>query len=527
MLRTLSPLARRKGTAITYYIYDTFASDFAAGALNNTPAEPLGGLRHTYDPNGKLSTSAGALQFATGGLSNQDRVYYDQVVRALGVMCLATTFATAANSIYIGFDNNTVGTAAESILLNATNLNAIVGGVGPLVGTLTNGSTYRVCYVSRGSDSTTGSYIFVWGPGFGSGWSLVWAHSISGGASANIPTLVRSSNAVSFQVDEFKVLNPQWLPTPLAYDNFKRANGSAGSTLAAGPEGQALTPLAWSSGAVVGNQMVITPTFGANLITNGGFATDTVWNKGTGWTIGGGVASKAAGTQSDIGQGAGTVNRFYEFSIDVPSMTVAGSFFPVFGNGGWIGKQTNTAPSLGVISSRWQMSSATLGVRGSSTIAGTLDNVSVREINIPSMFSVLNTSTADVFVEVAISSLNGTSAGLVLNMDNEANPQNYVIAWHDGVNIHLDKCVNGVLTSLLNAASTYSGLAYMKVTKFGTKYRLYYANIFISTEQTITDATVISNTKHGLYSTYGGNVFDNYLLLARGTNNEYADLDNF
>ena len=50
-----------------------------------------------------------------------------------------------------------------------------------------------------------------------------------------------------------------------------------------------------------------------NLITNGDFASDTVWSKGTGWTISGGKANKAAGTQSGLSQAfsfvAGTVYR--------------------------------------------------------------------------------------------------------------------------------------------------------------------------------------------------------------------------
>jgi len=39
-----------------------------------------------------------------------------------------------------------------------------------------------------------------------------------------------------------------------------------------------------------------------NLVTNGGFDTDTDWTKGTGWTIGSGVATHAAGSQSGLYQ---------------------------------------------------------------------------------------------------------------------------------------------------------------------------------------------------------------------------------
>lgn len=39
-----------------------------------------------------------------------------------------------------------------------------------------------------------------------------------------------------------------------------------------------------------------------DVVVNGDFASDTVWTKGTGWTIAAGVASKAAGTGSDLNQ---------------------------------------------------------------------------------------------------------------------------------------------------------------------------------------------------------------------------------
>lgn len=45
-----------------------------------------------------------------------------------------------------------------------------------------------------------------------------------------------------------------------------------------------------------------------NLLSNPGFDTDTVWAKGTGWTIGSGKATKAAGTASVVSQAAAIGN---------------------------------------------------------------------------------------------------------------------------------------------------------------------------------------------------------------------------
>jgi hypothetical protein len=44
-----------------------------------------------------------------------------------------------------------------------------------------------------------------------------------------------------------------------------------------------------------------------NLLSNGDFASDTIWTKGTGWTIAAGVAAKAAGTGSFLTQTLGTL----------------------------------------------------------------------------------------------------------------------------------------------------------------------------------------------------------------------------
>lgn len=49
------------------------------------------------------------------------------------------------------------------------------------------------------------------------------------------------------------------------------------------------------------NSHVIACT-GSSLVVNGGFAADTDWTKGTGWTIAAGVATKAAGVADDLSQ---------------------------------------------------------------------------------------------------------------------------------------------------------------------------------------------------------------------------------
>ena len=80
-------------------------------------------------------------------------------------------------------------------------------------------------------------------------------------------------------------------------------------------------------------------------------------------------------------------------------------------------------------------------------------------------------------------------------------------------------------TSVISAAATYSAGATMTVIKDGTSYSLFYNNAKVGSTSTISDAGLVSNTKHGLFSTYSGNTLDNFLVWARGTNGEYSRLN--
>jgi hypothetical protein len=69
--------------------------------------------------------------------------------------------------------------------------------------------------------------------------------------------------------------------------------------------------------------------------------------------------------------------------------------------------------------------------------------------------------------------------------------------------------------------------AELRVTCEATKFRVYYNNAFIGSEQTISDAGLQSGANHGLYTTNTGNTFDDFVVRARGTGGEYAALDGF
>lgn len=121
---------------------------------------------------------------------------------------------------------------------------------------------------------------------------------------------------------------------------------------------------------------------GSELVTNGGFDTDSDWAKGTGWSIAGGVASASSVnhpsflTQSPAGLTEGAV---YEVRFTVSNRSAgtcgvqlgaAGNFFGVASNGDKIMYLRAASVS----------SADEIRIRGLSSFTGNIDNISVKEI---------------------------------------------------------------------------------------------------------------------------------------------------
>jgi hypothetical protein len=137
--------------------------------------------------------------------------------------------------------------------------------------------------------------------------------------------------------------------------------------------------LIWRSGGVATTLDALDDVnLGAELVTNGDFASDTIWVKGTGWTIGSGVASHAAGTESTIQQDISiTEDAYYRVEFDVANRT-AGDITPRLGGTDGTAISANGTDNKETI--RCGAFSA-IAFRASSTFDGDIDNVSVTKIN--------------------------------------------------------------------------------------------------------------------------------------------------
>lgn len=128
----------------------------------------------------------------------------------------------------------------------------------------------------------------------------------------------------------------------------------------------------------------------------------------------------------------------------------------------------------------------------------------------------------DVMIE-AVCTRTGGNAGIVARY---ADSDNYLIAYHDGTNAHLDKVVGGSTTSLINAAAAYSASARTILSLSGTGVRLYYNDALIGAQQTVSDAGLQTGTSHGIYTTDTGATFDSFVVWSKGNGGEYENLFN-
>lgn len=121
----------------------------------------------------------------------------------------------------------------------------------------------------------------------------------------------------------------------------------------------------------------------AELVTNGGFDTDTDWTKGTAWVISGGTASNNGSSgYTQIEQDVGAVGgRGYQVTFTVTSGTIAdvrlGGATSAFSIKGGVTLTAGTYSFIGVTAAG---SNALLYFTAVNAVAGAIDNVSVREL---------------------------------------------------------------------------------------------------------------------------------------------------
>ncbi len=136
-----------------------------------------------------------------------------------------------------------------------------------------------------------------------------------------------------------------------------------------------LTPTAYDNGRML-SVKPNTDLFGAELVTNGDFATDSNWNKNSNWTISGGVAIADGSSDLDINQGTtiATIGKSYKITYEVVSISQGGFFFK-FGGVNGVPKY-----SVGVYTEIIQaVNTNRIALDSENNAIGSIDNISIKE----------------------------------------------------------------------------------------------------------------------------------------------------
>ena len=454
---------------------DGFYDPRAAGAVNGTVPVPGPGIivRSLTDPENKVTIANEALVWAKHLLADVDNswlVYDDPIARTPGKLCLSKSELTASGQYFITLGANIAEPTPGVGILQfrcqgaAAAMRVIINGLWNSNLTINYPAINNIVYTAMVLRDP-GSYFFYKSAAENT-WLLL--NFDDSGADVTDPIYFSWANianvgaASAGKLHFLKVAEHPWLPIALAYDTFARADGAIGSTEAAGPDGQT-TPI-------------------------------RVWNGAT-WTISGGLAVNTPALGIELAAGNLTVDDWYQITA-----TQVNHFF----------------------------AGCAIGDCFRAAGATALDaNNKVQQITLVDMFTTFATGTPSVLLSGLVNSVGAgvRAVGYITNLDDPAAPVNFLITYHDGTNLHLEKCVAGTYTSLINAAAPFglTGEIRIHTRRDGAnlKVKLFYRRASIGAEQTIADAGIIDNNIHGMMSTSPDDDQNKFQLFARGEEGEY------
>lgn len=217
----------------------------------------------------------------------------------------------------------------------------------------------------------------------------------------------------------------------------------------------------------------------------------------------------------------GTTTAFTADYMRVPAALwaptpLASDGFSAWGTTDGLGHAEGVAGGLGAGGSglAWTQNVGTWSVSAGAAVASLTGGRAI---------ATVDCGKADVIVTAKLTG-GANSAAILARYVTESD---YVELRHTGSNVQLVKVVGTVNTTLVNSAVTFVAGAEIRLICEGQKFRAYYNNALVGTEQTIADASLASGTRVGLRSANAGNTFDDFVVRARGTGGEYSALDAF
>lgn len=297
--------------------------------------------------------------------------------------------------------------------------------------------------------------------------------------------------------------------------------------------------------ARVSGAAVNTPTEGANLLANAGLETWTTSTNAASWTeslggtstineesttVHGGVRSArldidSSNSLADIGQLPATLAVGDWFISRYWLRTSASGKTPTIRHenqlpGAAVGLNPGTTWTQYPLTSRVVTLSGFFSrVRQLSAASASIyvDDATVNKFTFPSLMAYVEAGASDIIAKGAWTITATTLAGVAINLDSSTNPQNGVFVLHSGGQgntLYMWKVVSGTWTAVTSSVITYVASAKVEVRKSGTTYQMYYNGSQVGSNQTISDAGVISNTIAAMVSTYSENSATSFELVA-------------
>ncbi len=280
--------------------------------------------------------------------------------------------------------------------------------------------------------------------------------------------------------------------------------------------------------AVFGGAALATPTTGAEVVNDGDMELAGVTNwaaVGTPTTRAKSAAQKHAGAQSiqlaSTALGAGIKQPF---TPTLAQWYLASAWVYITSGGARI-TETIDGSAVNIISTTstgsWingirttRGNGAPQSIVSRSTVAVSdwyTDDISVKPLTLADMFATRLTYSTNVDAAAALNVTGRAQAGIVACLNSVTSPSSFIIATHDGVNAILTKCVNGTYTTLISAAAAYGAGKKLRLRKSGVIVQLFYDGVQVGADQTVSDAEIANNTRHGMFSTNSGSTISSFI----------------
>jgi len=489
------------------------------------------------------------------------------------------TAATAINSTYSGLrPAQSLSTTILGYRWVMTDLWVTAGaGAAPTVSiaSVVNSTDYDILILSGGYDASAvpyksgdtvgdfrrGIHYFIKGGTFTS-WTRVWlSNNDNTGTLYGMLAVTQAGTAQLF--DNLYIptlpLNPATMYQPVMLDTFTGTNGESLVTthlpdVVASVSSPGVT--AWESGAdtwdIQSNKARNSPGLDADIAPDNTCTTDVARTEAdatTGWTNSGMAtfASVVEGTEPNGTWSLHLVaNSAGDYAVASVTTVVGRSYLLTY-----IYKK-NAATDSSVLRLGTSADDSSLGTRGLSSTTwstktlffvatSTTSYITIREdgasddaeiwVDVLKVEPItLNEMLAsdDMSIVEGLFDIDGTIAattdgqvGIVSHLDDKTAPANCVLAYYNRLigKAQLFKLVAGVGTSLINTTATYAAGGKLRVIAYlsgsDLKARLYYNGALIGTEQTISNAGIVSNTRHGMISVDSSNTVDNFVAQPR------------